>query len=164
MDCETGQWYLLASKRREEERAKINLERQGYKVYLPMVQRERQGARGRKRVRFEALFPQYLFIQLSSTTDSWAPIRSTFGVSRLVGFGRHKNAYPPVPEGIVEQLRAHEQEDGLHRQQTEASSMGDNVSINNGLYRELEAIYRMDDGTHRAMALIEMLSKPQPCE
>jgi transcriptional antiterminator RfaH len=164
MDSGTRQWYLLASKRREEERAKINLERQGYKVYLPMVQRERQGARGQKRGRLEALFPQYLFIQLSSTIDSWAPIRSTFGVSGLVGFGAHKNAYPPVPEGIVEQLRAHEEEDGLHRLQTEASSMGNKVSKTNGPYRELEAVYRMDDGTHRAMALIEMLGKPQPCE
>ena len=56
-------WYLLASKPREEKRARINLEQQGYTTYLPLVQRaSRRG--GKHSVRIEPLFPRYLFIQL----------------------------------------------------------------------------------------------------
>ena len=37
----------------------------------------------------QALFPRYLFIRLGQgpAAQSWAPIRSTKGVSRLVSFG-----------------------------------------------------------------------------
>lgn len=157
---EDGLWYLLISKPRNEERAFHNLEQQGYRLYLPMVMREHR-YQGEKRYRSEALFPRYLFIWLSRE-DNWAPIRSTPGVSGLVGFGVGKNRYIPVPVQVVGLLMQHEGEDGYHRlEQPEWFQRGDRVQITSGPFSGVEGIFLMDDGLHRSMVLIEMMGKQQ---
>ena len=81
-------WYLIYTKPRQEQRALLNLEQQGYECYLPLHAAEKL-QRGKLSVVEEPLFPRYLFIQLdtSQTGKSWGPIRSTKGVSHLVAFG-----------------------------------------------------------------------------
>ncbi len=77
-------WYLVHTKPRQEKCALQNLEQQGYQCYLPTLLSERLRL-GSLTVRDEPLFPRYLFIRLGQgpATQSWAPIRSTKGVSRL---------------------------------------------------------------------------------
>ena len=67
-------WYLIFSKPRQETIAKTQLERQGYEVYLPLVE-QRKKRLGRARTVIEPLFSRYLFIHLDSHTDDWRPIR-----------------------------------------------------------------------------------------
>jgi transcriptional antiterminator RfaH len=154
-------WYLLASKPREEKRARINLEQQGYTTYLPLVQRaSRRG--GKHSVRIEPLFPRYLFIQLDKETDNWAPIRSSFGVSGLVGFGIRRNHFIPIPETIIELLRSHEDDFGIHQlEEANWLKKGDKIRITSGPFAEIEGIFVMEDGLHRSMVLIEMMGKQQ---
>lgn len=156
-----SRWYLLASKPREEERARINLEQQGYSTYLPIVKRERRRS-GKSAIKTEPLFPRYLFIQLDRENDNWAPIRSTFGVSGLVGFGSRHTNYIPIPDSVVEQLRSHEDEHGLHQlEKANWFSKGDCVTVTSGPFAEISGVFLMDDGLHRSMVLIEMLGKQQ---
>jgi transcriptional antiterminator RfaH len=156
-----SRWYLLASKPRDEERARINLEQQGYTTYLPLVQRERR-RRGNSRINTEPLFPRYLFIRLDRENDNWAPIRSTYGVSGLVGFGSRHTNYIPIPDGVIETLQAHEDENGLHQlEKADWFNQGDCVRITSGPFAEINGIFVMDDGLHRSMVLIEMLGKQQ---
>lgn len=81
-------WCLVHTKPRQEKCALENLNRQGYQCYLPTLPSEklRQGL-----LTFvdEPLFTRYLFIRLGEgdSARSWAPIRSTKGVSSLVSFG-----------------------------------------------------------------------------
>ena len=110
-------WYLVQTKPRQEQCALDNLQRQGYECYLPTLRAEkiRQGAVA---VVAEPLFPRYLFIRLSqeNSAPSWAPIRSTKGVTRLVSFGvepaKGLNRAPRngivggVPVGLAADLRA----------------------------------------------------------
>lgn len=149
-------WYLIHTKPRQEQRALLNLEQQGYTCYLPLLATEklRQGA---LTVVQEPLFSRYLFIRLetSHSGKSWAPIRSTQGVSRLVTFGTEP---AKVSTGLIEALCS--QSDGMREQPERLFIEGDHVQIKDGPFAGLEAIYQMDDGESRAMVLIDLLSKP----
>src|SRR5882757_6361948 len=96
--CSTGGpvlcWHLVFTKPLGETTAKLNLERQGYRVYFPRLQ-EKILSRGRWRDRIGALFPRYLFVQLNAALQSLAPIRSTLGVTNVVRFG---NDFVTVPD------------------------------------------------------------------
>lgn len=148
-------WYLIHTKPRQEKCAFINLEQQGYKCYLPMLAIQRPGC-GTTSIE-EPLFPRYLFIQLEqgNYAKNWAPIRSTRGVSRLVSFGT-------VPAKVQDELI-----DLLLQQEILAKSTptpmfepGEIVRFTQGALDGLEGIYKMPQGEHRVMVLIELMNKP----
>ena len=150
-------WYVIHTKPKQEQRALENLLYQGYECYLPMLPVEKMLRRELKTV-VEPLFPRYLFIQLGHhfASQSWAPIRSTKGVSSLVRFGSE----PARVNGmLIEQLRAREAQGSEVRS---FFNTGDRVLINDGIFAGLEAVYQMRDGDCRAIVLIELLSKLTP--
>src|SRR5690606_6056526 len=97
-------WYVVHTKPRQEQRALLNLEQQGYECYLPTLATEKI-RQGKLVVGEEPLFPRYLFIRLDSQQSgkSWSPIRSTKGVSRLVTFGTEPAR---VEAQLIETLQA----------------------------------------------------------
>lgn len=149
-------WYVIHTKPRQEQRALSNLEQQGYGCYLPLLATEklRQGAIS---VVHEPLFARYLFICLDSSRcgQSWAPIRSTLGVSRLVSFGSEPARVDP---SLIDALRTASAP--LCATPQRLFQHGDPVQIKDGSFAGLQAIYQMPDGDNRAMVLIEILSKP----
>ena len=152
------QWYLIHTKPRQEQRALLNLERQGYVCYLPTIAVERLRG-GAVTVLQEPLFSRYLFIELSSSQSgqSWAPIRSTQGVSRLVTFGSEPAR---VDAQLIDALRARSAQ--LQEQPARLFKAGDAVQVIDGPFAGLQAIYQMTDGERRAMVLIELLGKARP--
>ena len=148
-------WYVIHTKPRQEERALINLNNQGYTCYLP--RREKQVLRGRTlTTKSEALFPRYLFINLRGTTNtrSWAPIRSTLGVSRLLTFGTE-------PARIDDRTIVAMQDREL-RQSGSAVPIfqtGDKVHIVSGPFAGFDAVFEISDGDTRVKVLIELLSQ-----
>ena len=81
-----------------------------------------------------------------------SPIRSTLGVNQLVRFG----AQPAKVEGqLINLVR-------LREQRTQAQplfSAGDNVTVADGPFAGLEAIYQNTDAESRSMILLNILSK-----
>jgi len=149
-------WYVIHTKPRQEQRALLNLEQQGYTCYLPLLAIEKM-RRGVLALISEPLFSRYLFICLDSgqSGQSWSPIRSTQGVSRLVTFGAEP---AKVHAELISALRA---QDALLRETpVRLFSSGDAVRIVDGPFAGLQAIYQMADGERRAMVLIEILGKP----
>ena len=148
-------WYVIYSKPRQEQRALLNLQRQGYDCYLPMIPAEKL-RRGAVTVVLEPLFARYLFIQLGlgQSAQSWAPIRSTQGVSRLVTFGAEPAMLNPE---LIETLRT--QSKTLGDEPARRFSRGDRVQIKEGPFAGLQAVYQIADGERRAMVLIEILGK-----
>ncbi len=147
-------WYLIHTKIRQEQRALENLERQGFECYLPLIPTEKL-RRGALAVLPEPLFPRYLFIRLGLglAAQSWAPIRSTTGVSRLVTFG---TVPAKIDDGLVALIRAQTVgEDALHRR----FKIGQPVIITQGPFAGVEAVYEMSDGESRVMVLLNILSK-----
>jgi len=147
-------WYLVYTKPRQEEVARINLEQQGYTCYLPLIEIEK--IRRRKAVLVtEPMFARYLFIQLdrSTTGKSWSPIRSTLGVSTLVHFGGQPTK---VDDRLIDGLRQREQ----HLEAQALFTSGDKVVVTEGAFAGLEAIFQANDAEQRAIILLEILSKP----
>ncbi len=147
-------WYLIHTKIRQERVALENLERQGFECFLPLIRAEKR-RRGALQIVQEALFPRYLFIRLGTGLEaqSWASIRSTLGVSRLVTFGQ-------IPAKIDDDLIA------AMQSQSEGSDVvlrhfepGEQVVVADGPFVGVEAIYQMADGEGRVMLLLNILSK-----
>ena len=149
-------WYLVHTKPRQEKCALDNLHRQGYQCYLPTLPSEKL-RQGLLTVSDAPLFPRYLFIRLGmgDTAKSWAPIRSTKGVSRLVSFGIEP---AQVDDGLIELLRT--QEALVQTDPARLFKPGERVRLTEAPFAGIEGIYQMADGERRVMVLIEILSKP----
>ncbi|MCL2162636.1 MAG: transcription/translation regulatory transformer protein RfaH [Betaproteobacteria bacterium] len=149
-------WYLIHTKPRLEKYALENLERQGYECYLPLYPAERMRRR-KLTVTDSPLFPRYLFIRLGQEDSgkSWAPLRSTRGVSRLVHFGQQP---AQVDDALITLLKSREQ--SLQSVPERMFNRGDPVQIADGPFADIEAIYQIPDGERRALVLIEILNKP----
>jgi transcriptional antiterminator RfaH len=149
-------WYLIQCKPRQDSRAEENLTRQAFKCYRPTQQVERM-RRGRRTTSMESLFPGYLFIQLDQINDNWHPIRSTRGVNQLVTFGKQPIA---VADELIDQLQQRLQNRLRERlKDSTALEPGDRVRINNGTYKELEAIFISHDGADRIVILLQLLHR-----
>ena len=150
----TPSWYVIQCKGGESFRAAEHLTNQGYEVFHPVLnsQRKRQG---KLTPVTEPLFPYYLFICLDQVVSNWRPIRSTRGVLRLLTFGDRPVA---VPAPLVDTLRAqpHRQE-GIHTY----FSAGEKVTITEGPFKDLEAIFTRCKGEERAIVLLNVLNRPQ---
>ncbi len=147
-------WYLVHTKPRQEAIALQNLEQQGYDCYLPILPTEKL-QRGTLGLVKAPLFPRYLFIQLGNELagKSWAPIRSTKGVSRLVCFGSEP---AKVDDRLVERLKYHER----LLQPQRLFAPGERVFLTEGAFANIEGVYQMADGESRVMVLIELMAKP----
>lgn len=147
-------WYLIHTKPRQERRALQNLEQQGYECYLPMITVEKL-KQGMLSLVDEPLFPRYLFIHLdASGSKSWGPIRSTRGVHRLVTFGTQTAV---VDDQLIEVLR--EQGEATSGQPRRLFSPGERVTVIDGAFAGIEAVYQMIDGESRAIVLIDFMNK-----
>lgn len=149
-------WYLVHTKPRQEKYALQNLEQQGYQCYLPTIPSE-IFRHGTLTVKVEPLFPRYVFIRLGhgESAKSWAPIRSTRGVSRLVSFGVDP---AKIDENLIELLRT--KEAFIQVKPARLFKPGERVHLTEGSFAGIEGIYQMSDGERRVMVLIELLSRP----
>jgi transcriptional antiterminator RfaH len=148
-------WYLIHTKPRLEQCALENLQNQGYACFLPQIRAEKL-RRGKLVEVDEPLFPRYFFIQLDTgnQAQSWHPIRSTKGVSRLVSFGQEP---AKVGDDLVALIRAQCSSDAVQQRHF---TPGETLQITDGAFAGLEAIYQMNDGEQRVMVLLNIMSKP----
>jgi len=147
-----GSWYLVQCKVRQDERAEVNLVRQGYECLRPTIARESLRD-GRRQIITESLFPGYLFIRIGSD-DSWAPLRSTRGVLRVVSFG-------PVPLAVDPAVISYLRQRAVTLEPEPALAAGEAVRIVSGPFSELEAIFLHLDGDERAVLLLNFLQRQQ---
>ena len=144
-------WYLIQTKPRQEARAEEHLARQGFECYRPLTESTVASTRASRLVE-QPLFPGYLFIHMHRD-DSWYPIRSTRGVSRIVAFGPNPC---PVSDKLIDEIRqrAHvtPHTPNLHH--------GEKVRVVTG-DSEMEAIFLCNDGEERAVILLNLLQRQQ---
>lgn len=152
-----AQWYLLHCKARQEARAKLHIENQGYETCLPTVKLQKT-IRGKRQVVEEALFPSYLFIQIDMENANFNAIRSTRGVNGFVRFGGIPSK---IPKKVVEQFQlvAHNDTEPLA-----LFAEGTKVEITDGPFAGLEAVYNIAKGDERCLVLLEMMGKQQQIE
>ena len=147
-------WYLIYTKPRQEKVAQTNLQRQGYQIYLPLIQGHRR-RQGHYQVVTEPMFPRYLFISLNTETDNWGPIRSTRGVSSLVRFG---GVPALVPMKFIDFLKKNSAKtENLTSEPT--FQQGEPVRILDGVMSGYEGIFKAKSGAKRVTLLLDIVGK-----
>jgi len=156
-------WYLLATKPREDERAQLHLENQGYRIFRPQVRKFRI-KKGKQVPVEEPLFPRYIFIHLDEVVSNWSRIRSTRGVSQLVRFAEMPAI---VPERVVKTLKSRCDEKGvidLTEETPHVYASGDEIEITDGSFRGITAIIKEQTGEDRVLLLLDLLGKTRELE
>ena len=149
-------WYVVHTQPNHEWRADANLRRQGFETYLPLYQRSRRHARRTDTVE-RPLFPRYLFVALDLCVDRWRAVHSTFGVSDLVFGGETPLA---VPEGIVEEIRSREDENGFVTLRLPAGVRpGSKIRLIDGIFAETMGLVERVNDQYRVSILLQLLGR-----
>jgi transcriptional antiterminator RfaH len=93
-------WFLAQLKPNSAQIANRNLDRQGFRTFLPMEPETRQ-RHGKFLTKSRPLFPGYIFVALNVAKGLWRSVNSTYGITRLVSFGKEPAV---VPLDLVSQL------------------------------------------------------------
>lgn len=152
----TTRWYLLQCKTQQQARAQWHLAEQGFELYFPLHTVKRI-AKGKVQTRTEALFPGYVFINLSDESK-WSVLRSTRGVSKVVSF----NGSPhPVSDALIAGLQQR-----LATTPVPASlfNCGERVVITEGCFKHIEAIVKSVKADERVIVLMKILQSEQALE
>ncbi len=149
-------WLVVYSKATQEDKAETNLKNQSFETYLPKFRKEVITLNKIKEL-IKPLFPRYLFVKITqnSIQKNIGLIRSTYGVSELLKIGEDPLE---IKEEIIDSIRLMEKK---HFQQLDhAFKKGDKVSIKEGPYKNIEAIFLIDNGEKRATILFDLIGKP----
>jgi len=151
----SARWYVVHTQPQNERRAELNLQRQGFATYLPRYLRNRRHARKTETVA-RPLFPRYLFVGLDVARDRWRAIHSTFGVCQLVLAGDEP---APVPEGIVEEIRARESNGFVALGLPAGLKAGSQVRLVDSIFANYQGVIDRIADDHRIAVLLELLGR-----
>jgi transcription elongation factor/antiterminator RfaH len=149
-------WFLAHTQPKSEWKAELHLGAQGFRTYLPQIQKTIRHARQLRTVR-APLFPRYLFVILDLERDRWLSVRSTVGVSHLF---TQEGRPVPVPNGIVASLIA--QSDGNVTRLDHKLVKGQNVRILSGPFAEFIGTLERLDEAGRVKVLLDMMGTSVP--
>jgi len=149
-------WYLAYTKPRQEQVAQVNLEQQGFEVYLPLYKKFRRTEQGTVSV-FEPMFPRYLMFRPKREGLGLSTVRSTRGVTSLVRFG-FEPAF--MQDELVQAIRRLEQQ----REQATLQDMSDlrtgqRVRLKHTALDGLEGLVQ-SVSSKRVAVLLEILGRP----
>jgi transcriptional antiterminator RfaH len=149
-------WYVVHTQAQGEERADVNLRQQGFVTYLPRYLRARRHSRRTETVA-RPLFPRYLFVAMDVARDRWRSVQSTFGVSNLVVVG---NDPIPLPDGVVDEIRAREGEQGFVKLGLPAGiKPGSSVRLIDGVFAEYRGVLERLADDRRVTVLLNLLGR-----
>ena len=148
-------WFVAHTQARDEARAARNLERQGFDVFVPRYRRRRRHARRVDTLR-AALFPGYVFVRFDADRARWRSINGTFGVRHLVCQGSRP---APLAEGIVEEIKAREDEDGLVRLDPAPFTEGQRLRVVDGPFYDYAGLFAEMADHERVVILLNLLGR-----
>ena len=149
-------WYVVQTQVNGEAKAALNLQRQGFEVYLPRYQKRRRHAR-KVDVVAKPLFPRYMFVAVDIATQRWRAVQSTFGVARLVCNGDEPAL---VPAGVVGAIRAREDGKGYIAIDSRPTfTPGDKVRVLAGAFMDSAGLFSGLADHDRVSILLDMLGR-----
>ena len=156
MEIRNSKWLLVYTKAREEQRAKRNLENQGFETFLPMIAYEK-GDQLKSSI-LKPMFPRYLFTKCTLENDNWTPIKSTRGVSYIVVFGDN---FTQVPNSVMDYLKSKVDENDVLRLKTanKAFQKGDDLIIKQGVFQGKDATFLSMGGKQRVKILLSLMNQ-----
>lgn len=151
-DDRNASWFLAQLKPNCAKIAEKNLVRQGFSTFLPLEEETRQ-RRGKFITTKRPLFPGYIFVAFDMTQGLWRTINSTYGITRLVSFGREP---APIPEDLVAQLKLRCDEGGALLP-PERLTPGDQVTVIKGPFTEFVATVEKIASDQRVWLLMDLM-------
>lgn len=151
-----GKWYLAYTKPRQEDIARMNLEQQGFQVYLPLYKKFKRTELGPVSV-FEPMFPRYVFFRPAHEGQSISVVRSTKGVTTLVRFG-----FEPalIDEQLLHRIRQIEQDrDQATLMELSRLKAGQTVRLQHTALQGVEGVIQ-SVSSKRVAVLLEILGRP----
>ncbi|WP_372628222.1 transcription/translation regulatory transformer protein RfaH [Arsukibacterium sp.] len=148
-------WYLLYCKPRQEQRAQQHLANQGFNSFVPLLTVNKLKAGKQVKVT-EPMFPRYLFLQISSEQLNLSSIRSTRGISDFVRFGQQ---LAQVPAGLIASLNLQQLAQQQQENNNQPFKAGDPLTVLNGPFSGIEAVYQLAEGDKRSVVLLNLLGQ-----
>lgn len=137
--------------------AKFNLKRQGVQVFIPTIKiTSRKGNTFLKKS--VSLFPGYFFISFDSRNISWYTINSTYGVSKLVSFGKEPSI---VPIKLIEILKQ-QCDDNNNFNSFHKLCAGNKVEIVNGPFSNFVGKIEKIEASKRIWVLLDYMKHKIP--
>jgi transcriptional antiterminator RfaH len=155
MTDEKGRWYVVQTQPHAEARAQEHLRRQGFTTYLPKLRKSRRHARKTEQVS-SPLFPRYMFVLIDHTHQGWHAIRSTFGVSNLVG---GENGPVALRDDVIAALRQREGEDGHVHLDAPKFLRGAAVRVLDGVFASCMGMFESMNDKDRVTVLLDLLGR-----
>lgn len=149
-----ARWFAVNTLPNSEKRAHINLVRQGWQCFCPVIAKTIRSGR-RLMTQPRPLFPSYLFVRLDPQQCRWRSVDGTFGVRAIVKSG---DAPAPLPSGCIETLISMADADG---KVTFASSLiaGENVRFLAGPFAGFIGQLEHLDPYGRITVLLDLLGR-----
>lgn len=145
-------WFLAQLKPNCASIADRNLKRQGFRTLLPLQEETHQ--RGGKFVTaVKPLFPGYIFVAFDVALGLWRSVNATYGVTRLVSFGKEPAS---VPTELVSQLMARCDADGKLIPATPLKA-GDQVTLTTGPFANFVGEVEKIAPDRRVFVLMEIM-------
>ena len=145
-------WFLAQLKPNCARIADKHLTRQGFRTFLPLEEETRQ--RGGKFVTAERpLFPGYIFVTFDAARGHWRQVNSTYGITRLVSFGKEPAA---VPLDLVSQIMLRCDADGKLLP-PKMLKPGDQVALTKGPFANFVAEVEQIAPDRRVWVLMEIM-------
>jgi len=146
-------WAVAQTKPRQENKAQINLNNQGYTCYLPIIERKKFLHNAWVTYK-ETLFSNYIFIDLNSSSTSLSKINNTYGISRLL-VNKDLSLPYTIKEEFIDDLK-NSLNKGIN---INVLKRGSKVSITNGRLSKFTAIFLEKCSKTRSKVLISMLNR-----
>tara|TARA_Y100001935_G_C17277128_1_gene495293 strand:+ start:67 stop:615 length:549 start_codon:yes stop_codon:yes gene_type:complete len=147
-------WVLVYTKANQEFIAERNLKNQGYDTFLPLIFSSNKN----KKVNLPIpVFPRYLFTKINLLADNWSSIKSTYGVNKIVMFSEE---FPSIPSQIIKRIKDKLDKSGVYKEDIsyEDYQQGDKVSIKEGNFAGLDAIFLSKKSNDRVRLLLKLLN------
>lgn len=146
-------WYALQHKPAQGDRAVLHLQNQDVACFFPKIEVEKIKA-GKRTKKLEPLFPGYLFVKLEQTDPMWSKLRSTRGITRIVGFANKPAA---IDDAVIDHIKA--SMDKVAEQG--GIKPGQPIELEDVPFKGISAIFQAYDGEERAIVLITFMQKQQ---
>jgi transcriptional antiterminator RfaH len=148
------EWFILQFKPNSHHQAAKNLNRQGFKTFIPLHK-----TISRKASRFinttKPLFPGYMFIRFDRAESEWHKINNTYGVSRLVTFN---SILKPMPTRFIDNLMKQYDTSGKLLP-IKKFRKGDQVKVLEGPFTDFIAIVETYETDQRIWILMDLMGR-----
>jgi len=147
-------WVLIYTKAKQEIKANENLQRQGFKTFLPLIAPTNKNSEFKSPV---PVFPRYFFAQINLELHNWTSIKSSYGVSHIVMFSEK---FTSIPNNVIQLIQDKLNEADIYKEDVSIVDYqkGDPVSIREGRFAGIDAIFLSKKSKDRVRLLLKLLN------